>query len=284
MKGWVGWPVADGLPTLVVTHQLQVERRTGKVRRLRIIGAIIWLNTDRLHLIAVMWGDVVIIVVDIYMFVKIYRHCYHRHHLGPRCIIWRSSLTDGLTLDHYSSLVSLQLVFRFFFQNNYVYVLGIFWNFKWTNSIRPLFITFSALMLLVGLQEGHPACKKTVVGYWHGSAWSEVQTCIWPSWCHCHLLSLAPVKSRLVLPFWYRLTQVVLEKRPLNGCSVVVYYLYAAYQVCVYVLTLCKLCSIYLAEIVQENCLWWTVKVLSVTTKPSLLMTVETHSSSFYYY
>jgi len=23
----------------------------------------------------------------------------------------------------------------------------------------------------------------------------------------------------LVLPFWYRLIQVVLEKRPLNGCS-----------------------------------------------------------------
>jgi len=36
MKGWVGlvgWPVADGLPTLVVTHQLQVESRTGKVRQ-----------------------------------------------------------------------------------------------------------------------------------------------------------------------------------------------------------------------------------------------------------
>ena len=44
------------------------------------------------------------------------------------------------------------------------------------------------------------------------SVWSEGQTCIWPSWCHCHSLSLAPVKSRLVLPFWYRLTQVVLEK------------------------------------------------------------------------
>ena len=43
-------------------------------------------------------------------------------------------------------------------------------------------------------------------------------------------LSLAPVKSRLVLPFWYRLTQVVLEKRPLNGCSsVVVVYVYAIY-------------------------------------------------------
>jgi len=34
--------------------------------------------------------------------------------------------------------------------------------------------------------------------------------------------SLASSKSRLVLPFWYRLTQVVLEKRPLNGCTVVV--------------------------------------------------------------
>jgi len=31
--------------------------------------------------------------------------------------------------------------------------------------------------------------------------------------------SLASFKSRLVLPFWYRLTQAVLEKRPLNGCS-----------------------------------------------------------------
>ena len=33
----------------------------------------------------------------------------------------------------------------------------------------------------------------------------------------CHSLSLASVKSRLVLPFWYRLTWVVLEKGPLNG-------------------------------------------------------------------
>jgi len=31
--GLVGRPIADGLPTLVVTHQLQVERRTGKVRQ-----------------------------------------------------------------------------------------------------------------------------------------------------------------------------------------------------------------------------------------------------------
>ena len=50
------------------------------------------------------------------------------------------------------------------------------------------------------------------------SVWSEVQTCIWPSWCHCHSLFLASVKSRLVLPFWYQLTWVVPEKGPLNVC------------------------------------------------------------------
>ena len=61
---------------------------------------------------------------------------------------------------------------------------------------------FSALMLLVGRQEGHPACKKQSgeVLAWL-SVWSEVQTCIWSSWCHCHSLSLASMKSRLVFTF-----------------------------------------------------------------------------------
>jgi len=41
---------------------------------------------------------------------------------------------------------------------------------------------FSALTLLVGWQEGHPACKKQSGGVlaWL-SVWSEVQTCVWPS-------------------------------------------------------------------------------------------------------
>ena len=41
---------------------------------------------------------------------------------------------------------------------------------------------FSALTLLVGRQEGHPACKKQSGGVlaWL-SVWSEMQTCIWPS-------------------------------------------------------------------------------------------------------
>ena len=44
MKGWVGlvgWPIADGLATKVVTHQLQIERRTAKER---------WPETDVLPL------------------------------------------------------------------------------------------------------------------------------------------------------------------------------------------------------------------------------------------
>ena len=80
-------------------------------------------------------------------------------------------------------------------------------------------LAFSALTLLVGRQEGHPACKKLSGGVlaWL-SVWSEVQTCISPSWCHCHSLSLASVKSRLVLLFWYRLRWVVPDKGPLNVC------------------------------------------------------------------
>ena len=54
-----------------------------------------------------------------------------------------------------------------------------------TTILLPLYrstYTFSALTLLVGRQEGHPACKKQSGGVlvWL-SVWSKVQTCIWPS-------------------------------------------------------------------------------------------------------
>ena len=80
-------------------------------------------------------------------------------------------------------------------------------------------IAFSVLMLLVGRQEGHPACKKPwAVGWWHDYV-ERGAACIYPCrWCRCQSLSLASVKSRLVLPFWYRLTRVVQDNGPLNGC------------------------------------------------------------------
>jgi len=60
---------------------------------------------------------------------------------------------------------------------------------------------FSALMLLVQWQEGHPASKKLSSGMlvWL-CVWVKVQICTWPSWCHCHSLSLAQAN-----PDWFYL-------------------------------------------------------------------------------
>jgi len=108
--------------------------------------------------------------------------------------------------------------------------------------LTVLYYAFSALTLLVGRQEGHPACKNLSDGVlpWL-SVWSEVQTCMWPCWCHCHSLSLAPVKSRLVSPFWYQLTWVVPDKGPVNRARV-----RACVRACVYCIdyTLPTICNL----------------------------------------
>jgi len=83
--------------------------------------------------------------------------------------------------------------------------------------------TFSALVPLVGWQEGHPACKKLSgeVLAWL-SVWSEVQMiCIWSSWYHFQPIISCCSKIQNGLSFWCRVAQVVLEKRPLNRCSTV---------------------------------------------------------------
>jgi len=53
---------------------------------------------------------------------------------------------------------------------------------RWLRKRESERSAFSALTLLVGRQEGHPACKKQsgVVLVWL-SVWNKVQTCIWPS-------------------------------------------------------------------------------------------------------
>jgi len=62
------------------------------------------------------------------------------------------------------------------------------------------FCTFSALTLLVGWQEGHPACKDWVVRYWH--SYLSGARCKWfaygPADDTATLSSLAAVKSRMV--------------------------------------------------------------------------------------
>jgi len=80
-------------------------------------------------------------------------------------------------------------------------------------------ITFSALTLLVGRQEGHPACKKTE---WWGTG---VVICL-EQGADLHMAQLMPLlltvscfsKIQIGLPFWYRLTWVVPDKGPLNSC------------------------------------------------------------------
>jgi len=103
--------------------------------------------------------------------------------------------TKKALADHY---LHLQIIFPYLF----TYLQRALYIFQSTT------ISFSALTLLVWWQEGHPAHKNLSgrVLAWL-SVWDEVQICIWPSWCHCHSLSLASV-----LPFWYRLTRVIPDK------------------------------------------------------------------------
>jgi len=72
------------------------------------------------------------------------------------------------------------------------------------------------LTLLVGRQEGHPGCKKWWV--------AGVVICL-EQGADLHTAQLMPLplvvscfsKIQIGLPFWYRLTRVVLKKGPLNG-------------------------------------------------------------------
>ena len=72
----------------------------------------------------------------------------------------------------------------------------------------------------LGGRKGIRPVKNWVVGFWRGYlSGARCKLAYGASWCHCHSLSLASVKSRSVLPFWYRLTRVVPEKGPSNGCK-----------------------------------------------------------------
>ena len=90
----------------------------------------------------------------------------------------------------------------------------------WFFVLLPAILcAFSALTLLVGQLEGHPACKNWVVGCW----------CGYPSGVRCRLAygpADATATHCLLLQWnpdwfyhlWYRLTRVVPEKWSLNGC------------------------------------------------------------------
>jgi len=82
-------------------------------------------------------------------------------------------------------------------------------------------MAFIALTLLVGQQEGCPACKNWVVRYWRG--YLSGTRCKWfaygPADAITTLSSLAPVKSRLVYLFGAGLLRLSWKKRLLHRCS-----------------------------------------------------------------
>ena len=96
-----------------------------------------------------------------------------------------------------------------------------------TEQWRHIFLVWCSLKSLQcfdavgGRQEGHPVCKKTdwwvasvVICLERGADLHMAQVMPLP------LTSLATIKSRLVLPFWYRITRVVLEKRAVKRVCV----------------------------------------------------------------
>ena len=82
---------------------------------------------------------------------------------------------------------------------------------------------FSAFTLLVGQQEGHPVWKNWLVVCWRGYL-------------------VASVKSRLVLPSWYRLAQIFLDKGPLNGCCSCCLGMWNACSCCLGMWNACSCC------------------------------------------
>jgi len=82
------------------------------------------------------------------------------------------------------------------------------WQEENFNTCSTMF-AFSALTMLVGRQEEHPACKKRVMRC-KSFAYGPADVTVTPS-------SLASLKSRLVLPFWYSLPRLSWN-RFLNRC------------------------------------------------------------------
>ena len=135
------------------------------------------------------------------------------------------------------SVSSMPFSTRVSFVNQALHTLGTLFMHNQVFIFHNVIVSFSVTTVLwrcwLGGRKGVRAVKKLSGGVlaWL-SVWSEVQTCIWPSWCHCHSLSLALVKSRLVLPFWYRLTWVVLDKRAVKRVCVCVCVTTGSHEKC----------------------------------------------------
>jgi len=163
----------------MVTHQLQVERRTGKVRRP---------ETDVLPLchatnLCIAIGDLKCtrefrlgICVRSNEFVSAYDDVTKLEKSSQKLRAELKQVLDQLravvvvSADFFCNLVYFFTVVANVFCGGYYYYYYY------------VILAFSALTLLVGWQEGHPACKKLSGGVLARlSVCSEMHTCIWSS-------------------------------------------------------------------------------------------------------
>jgi len=150
----------------------------------------------------------------------------------------------------------------------------------------------SSFTLLFGWQEGHPVCKNEWWILAWLSVWSELQICMCPSGWHCHPLSLAPVNPDCFY-LCCRLTQVVLDKGPLNMCVCVSVSVYVCACVCLHASEyndqcICRSSLNHTAERQHcchtHNCIWFVLVIfksycywMSIGVKNTLIC-----SSSFF--
>ena len=142
--------------------------------------------------------------------------------LGPTTVYPPDSISISLAILYGWSVCSTQTE-----RHTDVWCVAVYWIYAmhamWPNNMVWLTvgIAFSALLPSVlqhcwlGGRKGIRPVKKLSSGVlaWL-SVWSKVQTCI----CHCHSLSLASVKSRLVFPFLVPAHPGCPGQGPLNGC------------------------------------------------------------------
>ena len=134
--------------------------------------------------------------------------------LGHPCKFQRVSRLGSVIARH--SSIGRQPNFAVLNRGRHLYLAGR--PSRWALAHIVVCIDFSALMLLAGWQEGHPACRNWVVRYCHG--YLTGVRCKWftysPADATATLSSFAPVKSRMVY-----LSGAGLPRLPwqLNGCT-----------------------------------------------------------------
>ena len=138
----------------------------------------------------------------------------------------------------------------------------VFIDLLYNNTIQ---YAFSALTLLVGRQEGHPARKNLSdeVLAWL-SVWSEMQRLAYgPADATASPSSLLQ-KSQNGLSFGYRPTQAVLEKRPLNDCVCVCVCLCALVSAAWHAVALFRCPWLLNACIIDRPAYYWRLQSVAI--------------------